>query len=51
LKKAHQAEERKLQELVSLIQQPREDRVAVMTLETLIVTDVHSMDVTGIIAQ
>lgn len=46
LKKAHKAEERKLQELVSLIQKPRANKIEVMTLETLIVTDVHSMDVT-----
>ena len=40
-------EENKLQLIVQLIQKPRVNKAEVMTLETLIVTDVHSKDVTA----
>jgi hypothetical protein len=43
---AFKREEAKLAELVDLIKEPNRSKVDMRTLETLIVTDVHSMDVT-----
>ncbi len=44
--KAFDAEEEKVQELVELIRMPDLSKADMRTLESLIVTDVHSRDVT-----
>lgn len=46
LRLAFKREEAKLAELVDLIKEPNRSKVDMRTLETLIVTDVHAMDVT-----
>ena len=43
---AHKMEEEKVQELVELIRMPNLGKADMRTLESLIVTDVHSRDVT-----
>lgn len=51
LKNAFLAEEEKVSELVELIKRPSLSRKDLRTLESLIVTDVHSRDVTQEIMQ
>ena len=46
LKHAHRTEEEKVSELVELIRTPNLSKADMRTLESLIVTDVHSRDVT-----
>ena len=46
LKNAYRIEEEKVQELVELIRLPNLSKADMRTLESLIVTDVHSRDVT-----